>query len=766
MPTNAELVTRAETAAQTATDKAAQVAADKVTVQGYYSQITGMLNNTITLPNPTITVNVSTGVITAEYTPSVGTNASAATKSGTLTISSVSGTNLTAGNIKSGVTILGVTGNYEGAGGTDTSGATVTADDVLSGVTAYGASGLITGNIATVTATQSGNVVTVPKGYIASAQTITVGTAKAAATYTPGTTDQTIASGQYLTGAQTISGDSNLIAGNIKNGVSIFGVTGNYEGSVSSDFDFSPASDITAGDLLQGVSAYGSAGTLVTGNIATVTATLSGNVVTVPTGYIASSQTITVGTAKAAQTYTPTTSDQTIASGQYLTGVQTIKGDANLIAGNIKSGVSIFGVAGSYVGSGGGGSSTSGVSIIKVTQNSPATEASNLITSFVISGLQNTYDPEAYTGYDFTPYNGTWKCCNPDETDYEKRIYSNGNAYFSKFLPNEDEGMYGDPAWVVSSSARDNTDYYMGSIFYATAPNKDLDDNSLTWYVSDMISMDAGISTVTPTITATRTAVQASASSSVGVIAEDYDLTNNTWVFSSSPTNITDSVYPLVENGLFACKNGVVFSRMMDYSGTPTRNLVFHHPLTSILSTAPTGQALTTSGSPSIETQDGRVCTYFDGSSNIVSANLGIVGGGPITLAAWMKLSGNNWTGPTYGVNTRAKAMCIGHVDGHVSYNLLSISDDGYGAASYNTWHHVIFCVDAVNNIRKAYVDGVQRISDTASAPSYFILPDSGIQIAGLTDGNKTTGYIADMRVYNTVLSDDEAKALYTNTLV
>lgn len=51
-------------------------------------------------------------------------------------------------------------------------------------------------------------------------------------------------------------------------------------------------------------------------------------------------------TSKSAQTYTPTTSDQAIASGQYLTGAQTIKGDANLQAQNIASGVSIFGVTG------------------------------------------------------------------------------------------------------------------------------------------------------------------------------------------------------------------------------------------------------------------------------------------------------------------------------------------------------------------------------------------------------------------------------------
>ena len=49
---------------------------------------------------------------------------------------------------------------------------------------------------------------------------------------------------------------------------------------------------------------------------------------------------------KTAQTYTPGTTDQIITAGQYLSGDQTIKGDANLVAGNIKSGVEIFGVTG------------------------------------------------------------------------------------------------------------------------------------------------------------------------------------------------------------------------------------------------------------------------------------------------------------------------------------------------------------------------------------------------------------------------------------
>lgn len=50
---------------------------------------------------------------------------------------------------------------------------------------------------------------------------------KAAAIYTPGTSDQVLAAGQYLEGAQTIKGDANLAAGNILSGVTLFGVTGN-----------------------------------------------------------------------------------------------------------------------------------------------------------------------------------------------------------------------------------------------------------------------------------------------------------------------------------------------------------------------------------------------------------------------------------------------------------------------------------------------------------------------------------------------------------
>lgn len=53
-------------------------------------------------------------------------------------------------------------------------------------------------------------------------------------TYVPTITNQIITSGNYLSGNQVINGDENLIAGNIKKGVEIFGVVGTLESGGSS----------------------------------------------------------------------------------------------------------------------------------------------------------------------------------------------------------------------------------------------------------------------------------------------------------------------------------------------------------------------------------------------------------------------------------------------------------------------------------------------------------------------------------------------------
>ena len=91
-------------------------------------------------------------------------------------------------------------------------------------------------------------------------------------------------------------------------------------------------------------------------------------------------------TKKSAQTYIPTTTDQTIASGQYLTGTQTIKGDSNLTADNIKSGTSIFGVTGTYEGEGGGDQPQLNTPTISITEDTltitPNKNNGNFVTGY------------------------------------------------------------------------------------------------------------------------------------------------------------------------------------------------------------------------------------------------------------------------------------------------------------------------------------------------------------------------------------------------
>lgn len=176
----------------------------------------------------------------------------------------------------------------------DTSDGTLdSGDKMLSGNTAYANGTKYTGTIPTKTSsdlTASGATVTVPSGYYDSSAT------------------KSITNGSATTPATTIS---------VTPTISLDTSTGIITASVSGSQSVTPT--VSAGYIASGTSG---------------TVTVSGS----------DTEQLTV---QGAQTITPTTSDRTIAAGQFLTGTQTIKGDVNLLASNIKSGVSIFGVDGS-----------------------------------------------------------------------------------------------------------------------------------------------------------------------------------------------------------------------------------------------------------------------------------------------------------------------------------------------------------------------------------------------------------------------------------
>ncbi len=176
-----------------------------------------------TMPNngPSSTEVVSLTAEGAEYTIQAGYH------SGLRKIKAVI-SGLVASVIKAGATVGGVAGTF-------TSDATATAAQILSGAIAYVKGNKVAGTMANRGAVNQSlpinGTYTIPEGYHDGSGKVTQSiTTKSAQTYTPGTSPQAIAAGQYLSGAQTIAGDANLIPQNIVNGISIFGVMGAFAG--------------------------------------------------------------------------------------------------------------------------------------------------------------------------------------------------------------------------------------------------------------------------------------------------------------------------------------------------------------------------------------------------------------------------------------------------------------------------------------------------------------------------------------------------------
>lgn len=219
-------------------------------------------------------------------------------------------TDLTSGNIKSGIAIFGVLGNSNVV---DTSSGDAVASDIFSGKKAWVAGNEITGTLPT---------------------------------QTPTDTSVNQPAGNYLA-FDLSSVDTDLVSDNIKSGITLFGVSGH------SNVVDTTTGDATAADILTGKKAWVD-GSEITGNLS------AGNNVTGGEGH---------------KTFN-------IPDGLY-SGKTATANDTDLTAGNVKTGINIFGVTGTYSGIGG---------------NVQDTSSGDALASEILSGKKGWVDGSEVTG--------------------------------------------------------------------------------------------------------------------------------------------------------------------------------------------------------------------------------------------------------------------------------------------------------------------------------------------------------------------------------
>ena len=275
---------------------------------------------------------------------------------------------LAVGNIKTGVDIFGFTGTYDTEAGNP-----ITAGDVVEPHVGFVNGAEITGTV-----------------------TEKVGSATI---LTPSTVDQAIPEGRYggVVGDGKVLGDANLVVGKIKAGVTIFEVVGTYETPLTGDAavddvldgkffykddatsklegTLALTGDATVGDVLDGIFFYkDDAKTKLEGTLALTGDAVVGDVLdgvffykddakTKLEGTLALTGDAVVGDVKAGKLFykddPKTQLEGTLATvaldpaldeypAGYHVGAASLHAiDADLATGNIKSGVTIFGVAGS-----------------------------------------------------------------------------------------------------------------------------------------------------------------------------------------------------------------------------------------------------------------------------------------------------------------------------------------------------------------------------------------------------------------------------------
>lgn len=485
--------------------------------------------------------------------------------------------------------------------------------------------------------------------------------------------------------------DPNLLPENIKYNVTIEGITGTFTGD----------GDATASDVLSGKKAYVK-GSLVTGSIQTVQATLSANVTTVPKGYIAAAQTLTVPEAGSITTSALTV---TVPVG-YIASARTVTlTDANLVAGNIKSGVSIFGVTGTY------------------------TSGATATASTILSGYTAYANGELITGEYVCPETPSESSAAVEEDVILGVVDAQG-----KFQPFSFSGTTPTNSGTAETVSNYNT---WNSTLPPPTPTP---SGSVDYYKCASVN----------TSNQTWTGYKAIYNSSSGIWGIESSLTSGL-TYGNSYVPEVDRFY----------NDGANVQARLRLS-IDTGDLVLYVPLNSYAASAVTGQTLTTTGSVTFAEENGILCAYFNGESRINLPSTGINSGkNPLSASLLLKsISESSSWELALGAGGTADSTQFGIArdsGGNIAFGGGGL--DLQTSIAANTWHHVV--VTFFGNELKLYVDS--SLVDTLDATNLEVGNYGIVSIGDAINigSGYFYGYIAEVAMWNKVLTQDQVTREY-----
>ncbi len=167
------------------------------------------------------------------------------------------------------------------------------------------------------------------------------------------------------------------------------------------------------------------------------------------------------------------------------------------------------------------------------------------------------------------------------------------------------------------------------------------------------------------------------------------------------------------------------------------------------------------------------LCRDFDGNNDYIQGNTQLVNSYPFSVSAWVKahnIGSSDWTVFNVSNNTSSSkyyGFFLGEdEDGKVVMRARNSSPKNINSqvkADDNVWHYVS-CVYTSSNLRKVYVDGVLKGTNTST--SHY---NTGVNVWGIGRWSDSTpksyfkGSIDEVHFSNVSLSADWIKTAYYN---